>query len=90
MSKYLVSTCEVYRVDSEKETQVAINEAKEDSSFSLVKYTSEYKEVKSKGEVIDSYYKLSLTKNFNDIKEPYKEIEVSYNTPNYTVIREED
>ena len=70
MSKYLVSTTETYRVDTENEATRAIEEAKQDGSYILGKYTSEHKERKSKGEVIDEYWKLTLTKLFNDIKEP--------------------
>ena len=78
MSKYLVSTTEVYRVDTENEAVRAIEEAKQDNSYMLSKYASEHKERKSKGEVIDEYWKLTLTKSFNNIKEPDSIVEVSY------------
>ena len=78
MSKYLVSTIETYRVDTEAEATQAIEEAKKDNSYTLGKYTSEHKERKSKGEVIDEYWKLSLTKLFNDIKEPDSIVTVDY------------
>ena len=78
MSKYLVSTTETYRVDTENEATRAIEEAKQDGSYVLGKYTSEHKERKSKGEVIDEYWKLTLTKMFNDIKEPDSIVNVSY------------
>ena len=78
MSKYLVSTTETYRVDTESEATRAIEEAKQDSSYVLGKYTSEHKERKSKGEVIDEYWKLTLTKMFNDIKEADTLVTVSY------------
>lgn len=80
MSKYLTNTVETYRVDSEAEVKRVIEEAKKDKTFSLTKYTSEYKERKQKGEVIDSYFKVTLTKLFNDIKEPDTFVEVSYRT----------
>lgn len=70
MSKYLISVQEVYRVDSEAEATAMIEEAKNDSTCTLVKYNCESKERKSKGEVIDSYKKLTLIKKFNDEKEP--------------------
>ena len=73
MSKYLVSTTETYRVDTENEA-----EAKQNGSYVLGKYTSEHKERKSKGEVIDEYWKLTLTKLFNDIKEPDSIVNVNY------------
>ncbi len=76
--KYLITTTEVYRGDTEAEAQGLINEAKQDNYFTLSKYTSEYKERKAKGEVIDDYYKVSLTKTFSDIKEPGLQITISY------------
>lgn len=76
--KYLVSVVETYRVDNEKEATTAIEEAKKDTTYVLSKYTSEHKEVKAKGEVVDEYYKVTLTKLFNNIKEPDTNIEVVY------------
>jgi hypothetical protein len=78
MSKYLVSTVETYRVDTEAEATKAIEEAKNDDSYILGKYTNEHKERKSKGEIVDEYWKLSLTKLFNDIKEPISTVNVEY------------
>ena len=78
MSKYLISTTETYRIDTENETMKAIEEAKQDSSYILGKYISEHKERKSKGEVIDEYWKLTLTKLFNNIKEPDSIVNINY------------
>ena len=78
MAKYLISTIETYRVDTEEEATKAIEEAKNDKTYVLGKYTNEHKERKSKGEVIDEYWKLSLTKLFNDIKEPESIVTVEY------------
>ena len=68
--RYLIQTTEIYRADSEAEVQGLIQEAKEAGEYVLSKYSSEKKEVKAKGEVIDEFYKDSLTKTFTDIKEP--------------------
>lgn len=68
--RYLIQTVETYRADSEVEAQGIITEAKAAGEYALTKYTSEKKEVKAKGEVIDEYYKVTLTKVFTDIKEP--------------------
>lgn len=76
--KYLLTTTEVYRVDSENEAKKMIEEAKEDNHFILKKYTSEYKERKQKGEVIDTYWKVSLVKTFTNEKEPQLRTIVSY------------
>ena len=46
MSKYLISTTEVYRVDSEQEAAKLIEEAKHSDKYTLSKYSSVYKERK--------------------------------------------
>ena len=78
MARYLISTTEVYRVDNESEVKEFIEESKQAKEFDLAKYTSEFKEVKSKGEVIDSYYKVSFVKKFNVEKEPDTCVTVNY------------
>lgn len=78
MSKYLIQNTEVYRVDSEPEVVTLIENAKADNMYELAKYTSEYKERKQKGDVIDQYYKVTLVKKFTDEKEPYSQITVTY------------
>lgn len=76
--KYLIQTVETYRVDKEDEAKRMIEEAKSNNHFILKKYSSEYKERKQKGEVIDTYYKVTLTKAFTDEKEPEFRTEISY------------
>ncbi len=76
--KYLIQTVEIYRVDKEDEAKRMIEEAKSDNHFILKKYSSEYKEKKQKGEIIDTYYKVTLTKAFTDEKEPEFRTEISY------------
>lgn len=76
--KYLITTTEVYRVESEDESKRIIEAAKEDNHFILKKYSSEYKERKQKGEVVDSWWKVTLTKSFTDEKEPEFITEISY------------
>ena len=46
--------------------------------YTLTKYVSEKKEVKAKGEIIDEFYKVTLTKVFTDIKEPDSVASVIY------------
>ena len=70
MSKYLVQKTEVYRCDTESEAVDMINKAKHNNSFDLKKYQSEYRERKVKGETADAWFKVTLTKVFNDEKEP--------------------
>lgn len=76
--KYLIQTVETYRVDSEGEADQLIQEAKKDSRFDLLKSSTEKKDVKSKGEIIDTYYKVQLHKAFNEIKEPETDVTIDY------------
>ena len=78
MSKYLITTTEAYRVDSENEAAELINEAKANNKWMLQKYSSVKKEKKKNGEVLDEYYLVSLVKQFNDVKDPISEVSVSY------------
>lgn len=76
--RYLVQTTEVYRADTDAEAQGLITEAKSAGEYVLAKYSSEKKEVKAKGEIIDEYYKVSLTKLFTSIKEPDSVVTITY------------
>lgn len=78
MSTFLIKTTEQYRCDTEAEAKALIEEAKKDSMFTLSKYNSEIKTVKSKGEIVDEWRRVSLTKEFTSEKEPVEQIEVSY------------
>jgi hypothetical protein len=74
--KYLIETTEVYRVDSEEDAKVVIEEAKRKSS--VKKYNCVYKEKKQKGEVVDSWYRVTITKAWDNEKEPCGATKVSY------------
>jgi hypothetical protein len=76
--KYLLKTVETYRVATEDEAKKLIEEAKRDRNFTLVKYLSEMREQKAKGEVIDSWYRVTLTKAFTNEKEPDTTVTVNY------------
>lgn len=76
--RYLISTTEIYRADSEAEAVQLIEEAKQDRHFILSKYSSQFKERKQKGEVVDSWYQVSLKKVFTDEKEPEFSCSVNY------------
>ena len=76
--KYLTQVVETYRVNSEEQVLEMIEEAKKDNRFTLTKHTSQYKERKQKGEVIDAWYKVSLTKVFCDEKEPEATVNINY------------
>lgn len=76
--KYLCQTTEVYRIGSEAEAAALIEEAKADTRFTLLKSSTEYKTIKEKKEIVEEYWKTTLVKAFNDIKEPTATVEVSY------------
>ena len=76
--KFLISTTEIYRVDSEAEAEQLIQDAKTDDKFDLLKYTTEKKDIKLKGEIVDTYFKVSLDKVFNELKEPLNEVDINY------------
>lgn len=77
--KYLISTVETYRVDTEEEAKVIIEEAKQNDNFILTKYTCDLKEVKeTKKSEGYSFWKVTLTKQFNDIKDPMLQTTVEY------------
>lgn len=82
MSKYLISVTETYRVDTEAEAAVLIDEAKKDNKYDLKKYTSQKKERKQKGEVVDAWWRVTLTKHLDDEKEPCGSSSITYNSGN--------
>ena len=78
--QYLIETTEVYRCDSEDEAKTLIEQAKKTST--LKKYNCVAKEKKLKGEVVDSWYKLTLVKSWDDEKDPSGSTTVTYGTIN--------
>ncbi|MBO7536200.1 MAG: hypothetical protein J6T34_03550 [Bacilli bacterium] len=76
---YLLKTVETYRVSDETEAKKIIEDAKNDRKFTLSKYLSEKKDRKAKGEIIDEWIRVTLTKNFNDEKEPCSYVDIAYN-----------
>lgn len=76
--KYLTSVVETYRLPNEEAVKVFLEELKQDPNFTVAKYTSQKKERKQKGDVVDEWVRFSVTKLFNDEKEPDREISVIY------------
>ena len=68
MSKFLIRSTEIYRIDSETEAKEFIEKQKK--RYEINKYSTERKEKKLKGEVVDAWYRVTLVKDFNDEKEP--------------------
>jgi len=78
MSCYLIKVTEQYRCDTEAEAEVLINEAKESGQYTVVKLSSEIKTTKAKGEVVDEWRRVLITKEFTSEKEPTEQITVVY------------
>ena len=74
--KYLIEATEIYRVDSESEANALLEEAKCEGNLS--KYSCVHKERKSKNEVIDEWYRVTLNKKFTDEKEPEATVSIVY------------
>ena len=70
MSKYLIKTTEVYRCDLEQEAINLIEAAKHDPRYTVTKHSSEIKYTKQKGEIVDEWRRVTVTKEFTDEKEP--------------------
>lgn len=79
MSRYLIEVTETYRADTENEAIEMIQDAKESSQYTLKKQSYMYKEKKEKGEVVDCWWKVNLTKVFDDEKEPTGSTSIEYN-----------
>lgn len=79
MSKYLIKTTEVYRCDSEQEAKDLIEEAKKNLVYTVTKNSSEIKTLKQKGETVDEWRRVTITKEFTSEKEPSETVEVIYN-----------
>lgn len=78
MSRYLIKTTEVYRCDSENEANTLIEEAKKSGKYTVTKSSSEIRTMKQKGEVVDEWRRVTITKAFTDEKEPLTQMYVYY------------
>lgn len=70
MSSYLIKVTEQYRCDTEAEAVSLIEEAKKSNQYTVTKSSSEIKTVKQKGEVVDEYRRVLVTKEFTSEREP--------------------
>lgn len=85
MSSYLIKVTEQYRCDTENEAITLIEQAKKDNQYKVIKSSSEIKTVKSKGEIIDEYRRVIITKEFTSEREPD-----SYVMPRYVEEMEDE
>lgn len=68
MNYEIMKQTDEIRVDTEEEAKALIEKFKEkgrEEGYEVVKYTSTLKEKKSKGEIIDSFFIVSIVKRWN-------------------------
>ena len=78
MSSYLIKVTEQYRCDSEAEAKNFIDEAKRNNQYTVTKSSSEIKTMKQKGEIVDEWRRVLITKEFNQEKEPISDVMPRY------------
>ena len=66
------------RRESEAEADALIEEARNNSIYNLTKSSITHKEVKQKGEVVDEYFLVALTKFIQEHKNPTTSINLTY------------
>ena len=71
MANYLIKTTEIYRCDSEQEANDLVKAAKAAREYEVIKSTIESKQAKAKGEIVDEWKRVTITKVFSDEKEPF-------------------
>ena len=76
--KYLTSVVETYRLPNDEAVKVFLEELKRDPAFTITKYSSTKKATKQKGEVVDEWVRFTVTKAFNNEKEPDSVITINY------------
>ena len=67
---YLIKVTEQYRCNTEEEARKLIEDAKHSYQYTVTKSSSEIKTLKQKGEVVDEWRRVMITKEFCSEKEP--------------------
>lgn len=67
---YLIKVTEQYRCNTEEEAKKLIEEAKTNGQYTVTKSSTEKKCTKQKGEIIDEWVRVTITKDFCDEKAP--------------------
>jgi len=75
---YLIAGTEVWRVPDEAAADKMEQEFRENDLYDLATYNKAYKEVKVKGQVVETYIQVTAKKVFNNIKDPVNDVSVKY------------
>jgi hypothetical protein len=76
--KYLLNSVDTYRVETVEEVERLHEALKNDPNFTLVNFSYKTKEIKVKGEVIETYQVVSAKKFFTSEKEPDVLVDITY------------
>lgn len=76
--KYLIKVVETYRLPTVEAAQDFHEELKNDPSFVLASFSTKTKQIKEKKEIVEEYQLVSVTKLFNNEKEPERAVKVTY------------
>ena len=80
---YLIKTTEMYRCATEKEANELIQKAKQSTTYTVSKHSSEIKTLKAKGEIVDEWRRVTITKVFTSEKEPEGDLMPYYSEEEY-------
>ena len=77
--RYLIKVTEQYRCDTEEEARQLIEESKRSGQYTVAKTSNEIRTMKQKGEIVDEWRRVIVTKEFCSEKEPDCELVPTYN-----------
>ena len=78
MKEYLLTSTDIYRVETVEDVERLHEELKNSPRFQLVAFSYKTKPIKIKGEVIGEYQVVSAKKVFNEEKDPDTTINIKY------------
>lgn len=76
--KFLLNSVDTYRVETVEEVERLHEALKNDTNFTLISFSYKTKEIKVKGEVVETYQVVSAKKMFTEEKNPEVQVEIVY------------
>jgi hypothetical protein len=77
--EYLITVVETWRVPDMKAADELEMTFRQDSTYSVLKCVKTEKNRRAKGEIVDEWVLVQITKVFNDVKEPNSYVKPTYN-----------
>lgn len=75
---YLIKVTEQYRCDTEDSAKELIEKAKNSRKYTVIKSSDEIKVTKAKGEIVDEWHRVIITKEITSEKEPDSMVSLNY------------